>query len=166
MNQGPAYFGDLDENDEKLLEFERAAEQEGTAGVSFLPLEFHSCVYVEWEEQYTNLRETLGLPSDDPIPALSDFHSSAKRKSTEQDDDVDMSVADEGPNRSKTITAGSPEVDQARIHAQAAVAFIPFLTADDLLAPKLPSREEMETVLLGLRKQALVEEYFGADNTS
>lgn len=29
MNQGPAYFGDLDENDGKLLEFEREAEQEG-----------------------------------------------------------------------------------------------------------------------------------------
>lgn len=28
-NQGPAYFGDLDEQDGKLLEYERAAEQEG-----------------------------------------------------------------------------------------------------------------------------------------
>lgn len=29
MNQGPAYFGDLDENDDRLLGFEREAEQEG-----------------------------------------------------------------------------------------------------------------------------------------
>lgn len=29
MNQGPAYYGDLDENDGKLLEFERQAEEEG-----------------------------------------------------------------------------------------------------------------------------------------
>lgn len=29
-NQGPAYFGDLDEQDGKLLEYERAAEDEGT----------------------------------------------------------------------------------------------------------------------------------------
>ena len=28
-NQGPAYFGDLDEQDGRLLEFERAAEDEG-----------------------------------------------------------------------------------------------------------------------------------------
>ena len=30
-NQGPAYFGDLDEQDGKLLEYERAAEEEGTS---------------------------------------------------------------------------------------------------------------------------------------
>ena len=30
MNQGPAYFGDLDETDGKLLEFEMHAEEEGT----------------------------------------------------------------------------------------------------------------------------------------
>jgi Isy1-like splicing family len=35
MNQGPAYFGDLDDNDDKLLEFEREAEQEGKATISF-----------------------------------------------------------------------------------------------------------------------------------
>lgn len=29
MKQGPGYFGDLDENSGKLLEFEREAEQEG-----------------------------------------------------------------------------------------------------------------------------------------
>ena len=30
MNQGPAYYGDLDEADGKLLQFEREAEEEGT----------------------------------------------------------------------------------------------------------------------------------------
>jgi len=29
MNQGPAYYGDLDENDDQLLKFEREAEEEG-----------------------------------------------------------------------------------------------------------------------------------------
>ena len=29
MGQGPAYFGDLDEQDGTLLEFERSAEEEG-----------------------------------------------------------------------------------------------------------------------------------------
>lgn len=28
MNQGPAYYGDLDENDGKLLQFEQEAEEE------------------------------------------------------------------------------------------------------------------------------------------
>jgi hypothetical protein len=29
MNQGPSYFGDLDESDEKLLEYEQETEEEG-----------------------------------------------------------------------------------------------------------------------------------------
>jgi pre-mRNA-splicing factor ISY1 len=37
MNQGPAYYGDLDENDDQLLKFEREAEEEGN-------LLYHSCV--------------------------------------------------------------------------------------------------------------------------
>jgi len=35
-NQGPAYFGDLDEADGKLLKYEEAAEQEGTFMASLL----------------------------------------------------------------------------------------------------------------------------------
>jgi pre-mRNA-splicing factor ISY1 len=49
----------------------------------------------------------------------------------------------------------------ARAAAMAAASFIPFLTVEHLLPPKLPTREEMDGVLLGLRKRALVEEYFG-----
>lgn len=36
MNQGPSYFGDLDETDDKLLAFEREAEQEGKSVNSLL----------------------------------------------------------------------------------------------------------------------------------
>jgi len=35
-NQGPAYFGDLDEADGELLKYEEAAEQEGTFLASLL----------------------------------------------------------------------------------------------------------------------------------
>ena len=38
---------------------------------------------------------------------------------------------------------------------------IPFLTPEDLQPPKLPTKEELDGVLLGLRKQALLEEYLG-----
>ncbi|KZP27656.1 Isy1-domain-containing protein, partial [Athelia psychrophila] len=51
-----------------------------------------------------------------------------------------------------------PQVIRARA---AAAACIPFLTPADLLPPVLPTREEMEGVLLGLGKRTLVEEYFG-----
>ena len=36
-NQGPAYFGDLDEQDGKLLEFEMHAEEEGACPAWSLP---------------------------------------------------------------------------------------------------------------------------------
>lgn len=34
-NQGPAYFGDLDESDDKLLSFETHAEEEGSSCSTF-----------------------------------------------------------------------------------------------------------------------------------
>ena len=37
-NQGPAYFGDLDESDETLLEYEREAEDEGMSESLFRKL--------------------------------------------------------------------------------------------------------------------------------
>jgi pre-mRNA-splicing factor ISY1 len=46
-------------------------------------------------------------------------------------------------------------------HARAAATYIPFLTEESLLPPKMPTREEMEGVLLELRKRALLEDYFG-----
>jgi pre-mRNA-splicing factor ISY1 len=63
-----------------------------------------------------------------------------------------------------TQTNGSDEAHadiDALKRARAGAAFIPLLTTDDLLPPKLPTKSEMENVLLELRKQALVNEYFG-----
>lgn len=50
-------------------------------------------------------------------------------------------------------------------HARAAAAYIPFLTPEMLMPPKMPTSEEMEQVLLDLRKKALVEEYFGNEGS-
>jgi len=97
----------------------------------------------------------------------------AKRKAVDQDGDVGMlDTADGTSKRSKkqahtkqssaeTATSADGTSDLQLEHARAAAAFIPFLGPENLLPPKLPTREEMEGVLLSLRKQALVEEYFG-----
>jgi pre-mRNA-splicing factor ISY1 len=175
MNQGPAYFGDLDEADGKLLEYERQAEEE------------------EWRDEYTNVREILNLPLDDPIPPIprgSSASSSpppsngpsppqpavnAKRKAHEEDvemDTVDAEAAapDQAKRLRKAESDGTAKVDiiasnggadSIRSHANAAAAYLGFLSPEDLLPPTLPTRGEMEGVLLALRKQALVEEYFG-----
>ncbi|KAK0224233.1 Isy1-like splicing factor [Armillaria fumosa] len=162
LGQGPAYYGDTDEVDGKLLEFEQQAEGD------------------EWEEAYTNLREALGLPNDDPIPkfprldvsdaSVAPSRSSAtqngKRKAKDGDADEEGSETEDS-KRSKTAVSASlpsrsePSADQAYASAHAAAAYISFLTAENLMPPKMPTRTEMDAVLLDLRKKVLVEEYFG-----
>ena len=93
---------------------------------------------------------------------------SVKRKTRDDDDGgADTIVVDtDDPKRAKTSvdsTTAPPPSDPISPDdaARTAAAFIPFLTTEDLMPPKLPSRNEMEQVLLGLRKQALMSEYFG-----
>ncbi|KAF9462243.1 pre-mRNA-splicing factor ISY1 [Collybia nuda] len=161
MNQGPAYFGDLDENDGKLLEYERKAEEE------------------DWEEACSNLRETLDIPPDQPIPKLPRAESSLSpsqqmqaisttRKAADEPGDVEMTPpGEDGTKPTEPVApSASADIDQARIHAQAASSYIPFLQTEHLLPPKMPTRAAMEAILLGLRKQALVEEYFGEETTA
>ncbi|KAG7445354.1 Isy1-like splicing factor [Guyanagaster necrorhizus] len=164
LGQGPAYYGDTDEVDGKLLDFERQAEED------------------EWEEAYTNLRESLDLPNDDPmpkfprsdasgasvIPPRSSATQNAKRKVNDGDADGEDSEMEDS-KRSK-IGASAPlpprselPIDQAYASAHAAASYIPFLTAENLLPPKMPTRTEMDAVLLDLRKKVLVEEYFGEE---
>ncbi|KAG1809955.1 uncharacterized protein HD556DRAFT_16560 [Suillus plorans] len=90
MNQGPACFSDLDEADGKLLEHARQAEEK------------------EWRDEYSNVREILDFPLDDPTPKIprgSSLSSSplpsdglspprrllnTKRKAQEEDVKIDM----------------------------------------------------------------------------
>ncbi|KAH0831323.1 Isy1-like splicing factor [Lanmaoa asiatica] len=171
MHQGPAYFGDLDETQSgnELIEYEREAEE------------------AEWREAQLRIREVLEIPEDDPIPDLprgprqstaatpsdsppasaSSSTNDAKRKA---DGDVNMANKDDPPpentKRSKRDSAQQPVVptpasNSMQAHAQLAASYISFLSPEDLLPPKMPTREEMEGVLLKLQKEALVNEYFG-----
>ncbi|KAI0634314.1 Isy1-like splicing factor [Trametes polyzona] len=175
-NQGPGYFGDLDEADGALLEYEAKAEEE------------------EWEDAYNHIRTVLGLSTDEPIPpiprpvkplsvllteASQAGPPDAKRKAPDgdTDGDVDMSAPStapaevskrprkDGADASSTATS-APGADMSSdaamlAHATRTAAYIPVLSPEILMPPKLPTREEMEQFLLELRKKALVEEYFG-----
>ncbi|KAL5514610.1 hypothetical protein ACEPAG_1926 [Sanghuangporus baumii] len=170
--QGPAYYGDLDEKDGELLKYEREQEED------------------EWEEAYSNVRAVLSIPDDEPGPpipgrdkpipspinAVDAPQDSTKRKTPDADTDVQMappttdSSDSDGTKKSKTSNGVAPSTAPAPSDssqaaalqsAQLAAAFIPFLAPEDLLPPKLPSKEEMENVLLELKKKKLVEEYFG-----
>ncbi|KAJ7184963.1 Isy1-like splicing factor [Mycena filopes] len=97
----------------------------------------------EWDEAVSELRTTLGLAADALVPRP------AVVAPAPPDGDVAMSDSDSN--------------NAAQTHAQTAAAYIPFLTPAMLEAPKLPTPAETEAVLLALRKQALVEEYFGVE---
>ena len=154
----------------------------------------------DWAEAYTNLRESLGLDTDEPIPKLqrpqqgngtlhvidssiptsADDATQPKRKHP-PDEDVEMTKATASstieeaskrpkkdgapPSQSTTTGVDANEDSPAAAHARAAAAYIPFLTPEMLMPPKMPTPEEMEKVLLDLRKKALVEEYFGNEGS-
>ncbi|KAH9929090.1 pre-mRNA-splicing factor ISY1 [Epithele typhae] len=170
-NQGPAYFGDLDEAEGELLKFEMHTEEE------------------EWEDAFNHLRTVLGLSPEGPVPpiprpvkqtsALSVTDAShaglpdPKRKAPDEDGDVEMSTdapSSEIAKRAKKegapptlASTDAPSDDTMLAHAQRTAAYIPILSPEVLMPPTLPTREEMEKFLLELRKKALVEEYFGND---
>ena len=62
-------------------------------------------------------------------------------------------------------TSGASTEEAMLAHAQRTAAYIPILSPEILMPPKLPTREEMEAYLLELRKKALVEEYFGNEES-
>lgn len=187
LNHGPAYYGDLDEADGKLLEYEMEAEEQ------------------DWAKAYTNLRESLGLDTDEPIPKFkrpqqgqgtphavdssipgsADDSTQPKRKQP-PDQDVEMSNGGDSTSSASEETSKRPKKDGVpgqslstqpttsvdvsgdspmAVHARAAAAYIPFLTAEMLMPPKMPTTEEIEKVLLNLKKKALVDEYFGDEKS-
>ncbi|KAJ7662309.1 Isy1-like splicing factor [Mycena rosella] len=132
----PAYFGDADEGDAALLQYEQEAEVE------------------DWDDACANLRAALGLPDDATLPALPRPAPSSAAAAAPPSGDAPMSDAG---SDSKDSDPDSKEKDHAG--SESHIAFLP---AAALRAPALPSPAEMEAVLLALRKRALVEEYFGA----
>ncbi|KAI0031777.1 Isy1-like splicing factor [Vararia minispora EC-137] len=142
--QGPAYFGDNDETDGSLLEYEQQAEQQ------------------EWDTAWATLKEMLDIPADEappPMPRTTAPAPSAlpaNGQPPEADGDATMTDVAKAPK---------PPSDDPRAvaeaHARSAAPFIPFLSAEDLMPPKMPSKDQMEAFLLELQKRALVEEYFG-----
>ncbi|KAF8834497.1 Isy1-like splicing factor [Paxillus ammoniavirescens] len=172
MHQGPAYFGDLDETQagDGLLEYEREAEE------------------AEWREAHIDIRELLDLPADDPIPdmprgakklppdpppvnASSTTNHSKRKAASDTDTDMTHAEGDPPPDNAKRFRTDSAPPDASpdpaqhsmQANAQMAASYIPFLSPEDLLPPTLPTREEMEGVLLRLRKEALMNEYFGKE---
>ncbi|KAF9516835.1 hypothetical protein BS47DRAFT_1340452, partial [Hydnum rufescens UP504] len=172
QNQGPSYYGDLDEMDDTLLAYE--VEQENN----------------EWEEAYKTLAETLGLDADHGIPPIprpnptplsvvtSHSESGAeKRKAMETDDPPLVDTIDSVPTtpatttttkRLKTTDGHDENGDQGDPPPAPAIQLPPLLSVlqpSDVAPPSMPTRQDMESVLLQLRKRAVLEEYLGDSKT-
>ncbi|KAG8808220.1 NineTeen Complex (NTC) component [Serendipita sp. 399] len=127
-NNGPDYYGDLDEADGELLEFEKRAELD------------------EYREAVESLKEVFHLVDESKLPSFRDkdvkpINSSAANRKDENGDQV--------------------MDDQEATNGDSATSFIPFLTPEQLAPPKLPTKQEMDTILLELRKRTLLQEYLG-----
>ncbi|KAJ7741759.1 Isy1-like splicing factor [Mycena maculata] len=140
MAQSPPYYGDLDDNDTILLQSEGDAENEA------------------WADACAHLRVVLDLPVDCPMPSI-------PRNTTAATDSMERRADDDaGIRSSEEVRRPKNDSDSSETlaHAHAASSYISFLSPEILLPPKLPTHDEMQAVLLGLQKKALVEEYFGA----
>jgi pre-mRNA-splicing factor ISY1 len=115
----------------------------------------HRCS--EYEEAVNELKSLLGLGGDVRIPSLRDraiapistSAATAKRKEGE-----DSKMEDGSKSKRAKQNNGQGAAAQRDI-----TSLIPFLTPEHLAAPKMPTRQEMDAILLELRKQALLQEY-------
>ncbi|KIM53993.1 hypothetical protein SCLCIDRAFT_1222420 [Scleroderma citrinum Foug A] len=195
MGQGPSYYGDLDETQgpDGILAYERSAEETEWRNAHLhvremlgLPLTDAIPDIPRGPSEPPSIS-----PPDPPSTSSSSSASNVKRKASQADDagpDDTNKPADKQEQdgttskRSKTnnnsnSTAPSdaapadslqdPQalIAQLKTHAQMAASFIPFLSPEALMPPTLPTKVDMEEVLLRLRKEALVQEFFGVEGT-
>ncbi|KAF8311186.1 Isy1-like splicing factor [Clavulina sp. PMI_390] len=141
QNQGASYYGDLDEADDDLLNYE--VEQEND----------------EWDAAYVALAKTLGLDaslSSPPIPRPPPT-AIGKTLGDPTNGDTDM----EG-KRTESDAKKAAESESAQLHVITKLPpLLSVLQPSDITPPTLPTKAEMEDVLLELRKRALLEEYVG-----
>ena len=180
QNQGPSYYGDLDEADETLLVYEMEQENNGSSFALSRSSIFINSQPKEWEDAYKTLAETLGLDADHAIPpiprpnptplsAASSHSGSAaeKRKATENDAPVDTDMADGATTtmsskRLKTDRDENGNEDNLRPPPITQLPpLLSVLQPSDVASPSMLTKQEMESVLLQLRKRAVLEEYLG-----
>jgi pre-mRNA-splicing factor ISY1 len=117
----------------------------------------HQCS--EYEEAVAELKSLLGLGEDVRIPSLRDkvvapISTSAATSKRNAGEDSTM----EDASKSKRVKQNNGQA--AAVPAQRNItSLIPFLTPEHLAPPKMPTKQEMDAILLGLRKQALLQEY-------
>jgi pre-mRNA-splicing factor ISY1 len=125
----------------------------------------------DWNAACEKLAEKLDMPEDAPMPPFpkssavqptapeTSADTSTKRKAPGADEgDIDMADGDAG-KRAKVDDADIPALQQDPQTAARISSFFGVLDQASIQAPKQPTKQEMEQILLEVRKKALLEEY-------
>lgn len=174
-NQGPSYFGDLDEygrEGQELLKYESLHENQ------------------DWEDTFESIAALFGLPPDQPInppfpvstheiTTIPNSVSGTQSKDTPAPDKRKADTDPPGtPSKKKTIQVDAdgapiPPEDQtisndptltAQAPAQKASTKPTYLSVfdpEDLQPPPVPTTEQWEQMIMQLQKAALLKEYIG-----
>lgn len=173
-NQGPAYYGDMDEADGAVLRDDRESEEK------------------DWKSAYDRLSTILSLsestspmppfPRPAPRPPAAASSTSAtpsapstKRSATDSTPSEDVDMADSADSSSASNKTAKLDTDSsvptgpksgstlvnAGTSSAEAVAFeaLGVLKQEDLVMPVLLGKSEMEKIVLDARKKALLAEY-------
>lgn len=177
-NQGADYYGDVDEMDQELVKEEEAMERQGQSSEAKLCLvrTLLTCFAssIDWDSACARLVGVLELPEDTTAPPFPKANAPAaavsstnaqKRKAA--DEDVEMagtSSEGEGDKRTKLDGQSVEEGSESNGHADASTAaalasFFGVLDQASMEPPKQPNKEELEAILLDVRKRSLLAEY-------
>ncbi len=125
----------------------------------------------DWNTACAKLAELLDLPTSSVTPPFpkstaasvlqsvpTDSHS--KRKAPDADADADVEMSDGDAEKRKKVD-GQEQVALTNDPAMAAriSSFFGVLSPESIQPPKQPTKQEMEQILLDVRKKALLEEY-------
>ncbi|WVQ96233.1 hypothetical protein IAU59_003337 [Kwoniella sp. CBS 9459] len=187
-HQGPSYYGDEDEMDSALAEEEdelarKDWEEAAQATAAILSLNPSSSDLPSYPIASSSSSAAATVPTTATVTSTtngsSSSSSSSKRKAgketavngsaseeTDADAEADGATEADGAKRAKTSSSGTQNASQTATHVQAqaqaqaqALSFFAALDPDSLKFPVVPTREEMEGVLLEVRKKALRDEY-------
>ena len=121
--------------------------------------DMYSPLDVEYKEACSAIRTTLGLDEDTPMPPLRPWVPEEPKAPAPK------AKTKGRPTKKKRQAKGEDADDKMDEDPKLPLAdinrHIPFLNPEHLQPPKMPTKEEIDGVLLGLRKQVLLEEYLG-----
>ena len=116
-------------------------------------------VILEWDDAYAVLAKTLGLGPDAPIPPIPRPPPTALNISVTGGPSGKASTGD---GESMIVDGDETANEQNTPHVTNQLPpLLSVLQPSDVAQPMLPTRSELEGVLLDLRKRALLEEYVG-----